>query len=171
MGAEIVGWLAKLKNILTKARGHCSILVTTKKEASVEFSQAELFKVLGVESRIKIIELLKASGPQGVKEISKAMGISPSAVSQHLKILKLAGLVTNERQGYFIPYEIDTVALEKCRQLLSEVCTCGCKCAGRIGEARLRRSEDRLELLKRYEKQLQKELDEVRARIAEIEEA
>ena len=134
-------------------------------------NQAELFKVLGVESRIRIIELLKANGPQGVKEISRVLGISPSAVSQHLKILKLAGLVRSERQGYWIPYEIDPTALEHCRQLLTEVCTCGCEGHGRIREAEINGAEDRMALLRRYERELEKELGAVRSRIEEIEQS
>jgi DNA-binding transcriptional ArsR family regulator len=63
----------------------------------METKQAELFKILGVDSRIRIIELLKQRGPLGVNEMSKSLGITPSAVSQHLKILKHAGLVRNER--------------------------------------------------------------------------
>ena len=89
--------------------------------------QAELFKVLGVESRIRIIELLKQNGPLGVIEMSETLGITPSAVSQHLKILKHAGLVRSERKGYWIPYDIDPDTLEQCGGLLSEVCNCGCK--------------------------------------------
>jgi DNA-binding transcriptional ArsR family regulator len=135
----------------------------------VEVTQAELFRVLGVESRIKIIELLKSNGPTGVKEISADLGISPSAVSQHLKILKHAGLVRSERQGYWIPYEIDPAALDNCRQLLTEVCTCGCQGTGRIREAELNESEDKLSLLRKYESELEKELAGVRSHIEKIE--
>lgn len=129
--------------------------------------QAELFRVLGVESRIRIIELLKQRGPLCVSEMSESLNLSPSAVSQHLKVLKYAGLVRSERKGYWIPYEIDVDALERCRGFLSEVCTCGCEGSGRIREAELNNAEDKLALLKRYERELQKELKEVRARIKE----
>jgi DNA-binding transcriptional ArsR family regulator len=57
----------------------------------MEKKQAELFKVLGVESRIKILELLKHKGPLGANELSEKLGITPSAVSQHLKSLTHAG--------------------------------------------------------------------------------
>ncbi len=132
--------------------------------------QAELFKVLGVESRIRIIELLKQKGPLGVNEMSEVMGISPSAVSQHLKVLKHAGLVRNERKGYWIPYEVDPAALEKCREFLSKVCTCGCKGTRRIRKAELDSVKDKLALLRKYERELQMELKEVRARINEAKE-
>jgi DNA-binding transcriptional ArsR family regulator len=133
-----------------------------------EVKQAELFKVLSVESRIRIIDLLKQKGPLGVNELSEALGITPSAVSQHLKVLRYAGLVRSERKGYWLPYQIDPAALEQCRELLTEVCTCGCRGTGRVREAELETAEDKLSLLKGYERELKKELEEVRSRISEI---
>jgi DNA-binding transcriptional ArsR family regulator len=133
--------------------------------------QAELFKVLSVESRIRIIDLLKQKGPLGVNDLSEALGITPSAVSQHLKVLRYAGLVRSERKGYWLPYEIDADALNQCQELLTEVCTCGCKGTGRVREAEVEKAKDKLSLLKKYERELKKELGEVRARIREIKPA
>lgn len=128
---------------------------------------AEIFKVLSVETRVKIIELLKANGALGVKDISDKLGITPPAVSQHLKILKQAGLVRSERQGYWIPYSINEEAMEGCREILNEVCSCGCQGTGRFKEKEL--SKASLGALKKYEIELQKELDKVRGRVSEIE--
>ena len=136
----------------------------------MESKQAELFKVLAVDSRIKIIELLKQKGPLGANEMSEMLGITPSAVSQHLRILKHAGLVRNERKGYWIPYEIDPVALEKCGEFLSEVCTCGCKGPGLFREAELSKATDRVAMLRKYEQELQEELNKVQAEIEELQE-
>jgi DNA-binding transcriptional ArsR family regulator len=135
----------------------------------MERKQAELFKVLAVESRIRIIELLKQKGPLGANQMSEMLGITPSAVSQHLKILKHAGLVRDERKGYWIPYEIDPVALEKCGELLSSVCTCGCEGTGRFRQAELNKAEDRVALLRKYERELKEELNKVRSQIDELE--
>ena len=136
----------------------------------METKKADLFKVLGVDKRIRIIELLKRKGPLGANEMSKMLGITPSAVSQHLKILKHAGLVRNERKGYWIPYEIDPVALEKCGEFLSSVCTCGCKGTGKFREAELNNveDEDKVALLEKYEKELREKLDKVQAQIEEL---
>lgn len=134
-----------------------------------EAKQAELFKALGVESRIRIIELLKQKGPLGVNELAETLGITPSAVSQHLKVLRFAGLVRSERKGYWLPYQIEPAALEHCGELLNEVCTCGCKGTGKVREAELAQSEDKLTLLKQYEQELKKELEQVQARLKEIQ--
>ncbi len=128
---------------------------------------AEIFKVLSVDTRVKIIELLKAKGPLGVKDISSNLGLTPPAISQHLKILKQAGLVRSERKGYWIPYTINVEAMENCRKVLDEVCTCGCQGTGKFKEKEL--SKASLEALKKYEKELQNELKVVRDRVREID--
>ena len=127
---------------------------------------SEMFKVLGVETRVRIIELLKSKGPLGSKNIAEALGITPAAISQHLKILRQAGLVRSERKGYWIPYSINVEALEDCRSILNEVCTCGCKGTGRFKEQELNKA--RLTSLMKYEKELKKELQNIRERISEV---
>ncbi|HDO25888.1 MAG TPA: ArsR family transcriptional regulator [Nitrospirae bacterium] len=131
------------------------------------FDPAEIFKVLSVDTRVKIIELLKAQGPLGVKDISSNLGLTPPAISQHLKILKQAGLVRSERKGYWIPYSINAEAMESCRGILNEVCTCGCQGTGKFKEKELRKAG--LKALKKYEIELQKELNIVRERVGKIE--
>ncbi len=86
---------------------------------------ADLFKILSVDKRIEIIEILKKE-PTSVNSLAENLGITQSAVSQHLRVLKAAGLVTDERQGYWIYYSLNKGALEKCRQRLNRICTCGC---------------------------------------------
>ncbi len=86
---------------------------------------AELFKILAVDKRIEIIELLKKEA-MNVNSMAEALGITSSAVSQHLRVLKSAGLVRDERKGYWIYYSLDRDVLEKCRERLNRICTCGC---------------------------------------------
>ena len=86
---------------------------------------ADLFKILSVDKRIEIIELLKKEA-MSVNALAEALGITQSAVSQHLRVLKGAGLVKDERQGYWIYYSLNRDVLEKCRQRLNRICTCGC---------------------------------------------
>ncbi len=137
----------------------------------VDNKQAKLFKILGVETRIRIIELLKQRGSLCVNEMSEVLGITPSAVSQHLRVLKYAGLVRNERKGIWLPYQVDPAALEQCREIISEICTCGCEGTGRIREAELGQADkDDLAKLEKYERKLLQELKAVRMRIKELKE-
>lgn len=132
----------------------------------MKLDPSEMFKVLGVETRIKIIELLKSKGPLGAKNIAEVFGITPAAVSQHLKVLRQAGLVRNERKGYWIPYSIEEEALEDCRCILNEVCTCGCKGTGKFKEQELKNAS--LVSIMKYERKLERELQNVRERISKI---
>jgi len=135
----------------------------------MECKQAELFKVLGVTSRIRIIELLREKGSLGVKEMAEALGMTASAVSQHLKVLRYAGLVRNERKGCMLPYEIDHTAMAQCKEVITEVCNCGCKGSCRAQDKNVDGSEDDdLALLMEHERELQEELQELRARIKEM---
>jgi DNA-binding transcriptional ArsR family regulator len=127
---------------------------------------SEIFKVLSVETRVKIIDLLKSKGPLGAKEIAETICITTAAVSQHLKILKQAGLVRCERKGYWIPYSIDEKAMENCREILNEVCTCGCQGSGKINEYESERTS--FKSLKKYETELRNELDTVQQRLKEL---
>ena len=128
---------------------------------------AEMFKALAVETRVKIIDLLKSGGPLGAKKISELLGVSPAAVSQHLKILKQAGVVRSERNGYWIPYSIDEKALNSCREVLTEICTCGCQGTGKFREKEL--TDSSLDSLKKYKREIETELKTVRVRIKELE--
>ena len=88
---------------------------------------SEIFKALSVPSRIHILSLLKSRGAMPVKDIAEAIGMSSPAVSQHLKILKSAGLVDAKRQGYWVPYAVNVDALHNCCGHLIQVCACpGC---------------------------------------------
>lgn len=64
---------------------------------------AELFKIFGDSTRIKILSVL-FDGEMCVQEITDATGSSQSAVSHQLRILKQARLVRNRRQGKQVCY-------------------------------------------------------------------
>lgn len=70
-------------------------------------AMANFSRALSVEARVKIIDLLR-DGSLCVGALSHRLGISQSAVSQHLRILKDAELVKSVRKGLFLHYEINT---------------------------------------------------------------
>lgn len=74
--------------------------------------KADHFKALGDPTRLKILELLLSHKHiLCVCAIAEKLGISQPAVSQHLKILKHAGLVKGKRQGYHVHYTINPKTL------------------------------------------------------------
>ena len=66
---------------------------------------AELFKVLGSESRLALVWLLNAE-PLTVGALAASSGLSQPLVSQHLRTLRQAGLVSSERDGKEIRYAL-----------------------------------------------------------------
>ena len=48
---------------------------------NMNLEPSEIFKALAVETRVKIIEMLKSEGPMGAKKIADRLGVTPAAVS------------------------------------------------------------------------------------------
>ena len=86
---------------------------------------AEVFRALSVPNRMHILMLLKGRGPLPVKTIAETLELSSPAVSQHLKVLRQAGLVRSERHGYYVPYEVNAHALNDCCGMMVRVCARG----------------------------------------------
>jgi len=66
----------------------------------------DIFKALADPTRRAIFDKL-ASGSQNASALREGMTISQPAMSQHLAVLRAAGLVREERQGRFVNYEVD----------------------------------------------------------------
>lgn len=66
---------------------------------------AQLFKVLGSESRLGLLRLLGQS-PRTVSSLAEATGLTQPLVSQHLRTLRQSGLVTAERHGKEVTYQV-----------------------------------------------------------------
>ena len=74
---------------------------------------------LGDPTRREIFERV-ATRPQAVGELAREMPVSRPAVSQHLKVLKEAGLVTNRAEGTRRIYAADPEGLAELRELLDQ---------------------------------------------------
>ncbi|MFY1698184.1 ArsR/SmtB family transcription factor [Solwaraspora sp. WMMA2101] len=77
---------------------------------------AETFRLLADPTRIKILWAL-LQGESSVACLAELVGAAPTAVSQHLAKLRLAGLVRGRREGTFVYYSAADVHV---RQLLAE---------------------------------------------------
>jgi len=77
------------------------------------------FKALADATRRDVFERL-AAGPKAVGELAQEMPVTRPAVSQHLKALKNAGLVTEQRDGTRRVYQIDPAGLGQMRAWLDQ---------------------------------------------------
>ena len=66
----------------------------------------KIFKALSDETRLKILMII-SSKVMCQRGISKCLQISDSAVSQHIKILKDADIITRYKEGYYVFYKIN----------------------------------------------------------------
>ncbi|HWQ24841.1 MAG TPA: metalloregulator ArsR/SmtB family transcription factor [Gaiellaceae bacterium] len=77
-------------------------------------ANAHPLDALGDPTRREVFELL-APGPRSVGELAAQLPVSRPAVSQHLRILERAGLVTHRRQGTRHLYEVDRAGVAALR--------------------------------------------------------
>ena len=77
---------------------------------------------LGDGTRRLILERLRG-GPRAVGELAAELPVSRPAVSQHLRVLKDAGLVTERRNGTRRLYRVDTDGLAEVRDYLESFWT------------------------------------------------
>ncbi|HEX3666344.1 MAG TPA: metalloregulator ArsR/SmtB family transcription factor [Rhizomicrobium sp.] len=77
------------------------------------------FAALADPTRRRILERLR-TGPKPVGVIAAGLSVSRPAVSQHLKVLKEAGLVQEEPQGTRRVYQIDPRGLGPLRAWLDQ---------------------------------------------------
>ena len=79
--------------------------------------QAEVLKTLSNPRRLEIIHLL-ADGPREVSRLAEEMGISQPNVSQHLALMRAAGVVEAERDGREVRYRLtDPEILDACETM------------------------------------------------------
>ena len=74
-------------------------------EEDTLYDLAEVFKVFGDSTRIKILCCL-FDGEMFVQELADRVGASQSAISHQLRLLKQAKLVKNRRQGKLVGYSL-----------------------------------------------------------------
>jgi DNA-binding transcriptional ArsR family regulator len=81
--------------------------------------RSAVFAALADPTRRQVLERLTAGG-RSVGEIAAGLPVSRPAVSQHLKVLKEAGLVSDEAEGTRRVYRIDPHGLAEARAWLDQ---------------------------------------------------
>jgi ArsR family transcriptional regulator len=71
-----------------------------------EVDKTVVLKAIADEKRMKILSLLLCHN-YCVRALARKLGLSESAVSQHLKVLRDAELLSGEKRGYFMHYNVN----------------------------------------------------------------
>jgi DNA-binding transcriptional ArsR family regulator len=80
---------------------------------------AAVFKALSDPTRLRLVKLLQEhAGALCVNALAHKLGVSQSAVSQHLRVLRQARLVQSVRHGYYVHYSLDPDQLAEYRTKL-----------------------------------------------------
>lgn len=100
--------------------------MASKKIAEQVAKFADMFSAMGTEPRLRIMQLLLSSHPDGlvVGDIQLELDIPNSTLSHHLEKLKNEGLVNVRRESTFLRYTANADALQELLQFLyAECCT------------------------------------------------
>ncbi len=81
---------------------------------------AGTFKLLSVEARIRIVKALKRRA-MCVTELTSQLGITHSATSQHLRVLRDAHLVKFQKRGFHVYYHLDVQNIARIHKTISEL--------------------------------------------------
>jgi DNA-binding transcriptional ArsR family regulator len=77
-------------------------------------------KILGDSNRFKIIKLL-LDHDFCVGALAQHLGMSKPAISQHLQVLRKAGLVKGEKRGYWTHYSVERDIIKQIADTLSDM--------------------------------------------------
>ena len=81
---------------------------------------ARLLKVLSVETRVEILQLLKER-VLCVNALAIRLELTPGAISQHLRVMRDAELVIDEKRGYYVHYRLNEKTLVVWREAVAKL--------------------------------------------------
>ena len=80
-----------------------------------------IFRALNHKVRQEIIRMIDKKGEISVSEIFIDMRLEQSVASQHLAILRRAGLIIPERDGKFMKYKLNSVRIDMMNQMVVDL--------------------------------------------------
>ncbi|WP_054740959.1 ArsR/SmtB family transcription factor [Cellulosilyticum ruminicola] len=96
-----------------------------------------VLKAISDETRMNIIKLL-LEHDYCVRGLAKKLGISESAVSQHIKIMRENNILVPEKRGYFIHYKANKAVLLEVAKKLTGLAEGG-NCISRAKEGKCKK--------------------------------
>jgi ArsR family transcriptional regulator len=106
---------------LTAAVGCCAPLAREPLAGDQAVELARVFKAMGDPVRLRLLSLIAShgGGEACVCDLTDVFELTGPTISHHLKVLRVAGLITGERRGTWVFYRIRPDALRSAAQLLA----------------------------------------------------
>jgi len=93
---------------------------TGRIDAEIFERQARICKAFAHAARLQILDLL-GQGEQGVSALQETLGLSKTGISQHLAILKSAGVLATRRNGKQVLCSLAIPEVKEACQLIRKV--------------------------------------------------
>lgn len=110
---------------MRKQKGEIVTLKKGKNDIPLDYSELRkavlVLRAINHKLRQRIIDLLEESETMTVTDIYIKLRLEQSVASQHLAILRRAGVVNTERQGKFINYSLNKDRLTQISRLVDEL--------------------------------------------------
>ncbi len=81
----------------------------------------DVFFALGDDTRLSLVKELHARGASSATALAEDARVTRQAIAKHLHVLESAGLVTHEKRGREVLYELDARRLEDARAFLDGI--------------------------------------------------
>ncbi|MEU8195153.1 metalloregulator ArsR/SmtB family transcription factor [Microbispora amethystogenes] len=81
-------------------------------------AEDEIFAALASPVRREVLRLLREQGPQSVQDLASGFAMARPSFSEHLRVLREAGLVSERRDGRRRLYRLEAVPLARVRDWL-----------------------------------------------------
>jgi len=94
--------------------------IAVDKRKEIFLLQAEFYKSLSDPKRLMIIDELRG-GEKSVGELTRCLGINQSNTSQHLGILRKAGVINYQKRGNVLYYSLNTPKIAAACTMVCEI--------------------------------------------------
>ncbi len=115
----------KIGSTMRKSKNEVVTLTKGKKDIKLDYSELRkavlVLRAVNHKLRQSVIDLLEENERMTVTDIYIKLRLEQSVASQHLAILRRAGVVTTDRQGKFIYYSLDKDRLKQISKLVEEL--------------------------------------------------
>lgn len=110
---------------MRKLKSESVVLKKGKKEITLDYAELRkavlVLRAVNHKLRQQIIDLLEENQQMTVTELYVKLRLEQSVASQHLAILRRAGVVVTSRQGKYIFYSVDKDRLSQISRLVEEL--------------------------------------------------